>query len=220
MFYISDTVPGKILNDGGFKRAVANAIGDMGGNVLLDRVLGGWSEGARTPFAADDVPAMDDYISKRVMLETASEDIRTCSALLLTACATAPQPQPATPEQTAQTLRLEANPKKSVIYFYRAGWMGGDISTGFYVDGMRRAVGSAGYFSRVEVEPGLRKLDYTEMSTIARLETPVKIEEVRLDKGKVYFIEERWKFAQGFYCHQASDAGAQALLADLKVKAN
>ncbi|UXY16840.1 hypothetical protein N8I74_07440 [Chitiniphilus purpureus] len=44
-----------------------------------------------------------------------------CSALLLTACATAPQPKPATPEQTAQALRIEANPEKAVIYFYRAG---------------------------------------------------------------------------------------------------
>ncbi|UXY16839.1 hypothetical protein N8I74_07435 [Chitiniphilus purpureus] len=96
--------------------------------------------------------------------------------------------------------------------------MGGDISTGFYVDGMRRAVGSAGYFSRVEVEPGLRKLDYTEMSTIAPLETPVKTEEVRLDKGKVYFIEERWKFAQGFYWQQASRADANSLFSGLTIR--
>lgn len=68
LVYISDFDAGKLINNDNFNTAVANAVGDPD---LTYEILHGTKDAAgnRTPYGAGGVLSLDDYVSKRIMME-------------------------------------------------------------------------------------------------------------------------------------------------------
>lgn len=140
-------------------------------------------------------------------------------AALLSACSTT-YVKPASAEQQAVALKFEAIPNKAVIYFYRDGWMGGDNKTGLYIDKLRVATGAAGAYSRIEVGPGTRRLDFTQVVSAVQLEDPGMTIDKELKSGELYFIEEKWVFANGFNWVFVDASAATSKINNLQLNLN
>jgi hypothetical protein len=69
LVYISDFEAGQLLNDDDFKAAVQDTLG--GNEELRKQVLHGTYDavGNRTPYGAGGILSLDDYVSKRIMME-------------------------------------------------------------------------------------------------------------------------------------------------------
>lgn len=85
LFFISDTPAGELLNSTGLEDAVAKAVGgtdtDLGAKVQARIFRGDWSGSTRTSkYAVGDLLALDDFISDRMIGETAWGDLRTITA--------------------------------------------------------------------------------------------------------------------------------------------
>lgn len=87
VFYISDTPAGRVLNDSQVRFAVAAAVGgnDIGfGNKLADDIFDGpFENGVRSKFAVENVVALNDFVSDRLMREMAAGDVRTATPAAL-----------------------------------------------------------------------------------------------------------------------------------------
>lgn len=87
VFYISDTPAGRVLNDAEVRLAVAATVGGNDvdfGNKLADNIFDGpFENGVRSKFAVDDVIALNDFVSDRLMREMAAGDVRTATPAAL-----------------------------------------------------------------------------------------------------------------------------------------
>ncbi|WP_332853587.1 calcium-binding protein [Duganella sp. S19_KUP01_CR8] len=90
VFYISDTPAGQLLNAKDFKDAVIGALGgddtDAGRKAQARLFSGEWADvnGKSTRvsnFGAGDVLALDDFVSNRMMAQTAYGDVRVLTAM-------------------------------------------------------------------------------------------------------------------------------------------
>ncbi|WUR13783.1 hypothetical protein E7V67_001375 [[Empedobacter] haloabium] len=82
VFYISDTPAGQLLNAGRFRDAVAAAAGgkdEKAGKELASTLIDGpqKSDGTRSRYAIDNIPAINDQVSDKLMRQTARGDVRT-----------------------------------------------------------------------------------------------------------------------------------------------
>lgn len=82
VFYISDTPAGQLLNAGRFRDAVAATAGgkdEKVGKELASTLIDGpqKSDGTRSRYAIDNIPAVNDQVSDKLMRQAARGDVRT-----------------------------------------------------------------------------------------------------------------------------------------------